>query len=185
MFCAYCGTQIEDDSKFCNVCGYEIKSSSDRKKNRILITILVLFIVCLGVVARKRLLIPAYEKPVENYMGALKEKNFKKFKSLLPDFLWEDLGEESILGAEEYFEEICNTFPYGVKVKYKITNKYPLSEDDLNDMETYISWYTDEELAITEGYDLMLQFVINGIPSNGEFTVMKINGKWYMNIGMY
>ena len=156
-----------------------------RKKNRILILIVTLFIVCLGVVAGKKLLIPAYEKPVANYMEALEKKDFKKFKSLLPEFLWEDLGEDSVLGAEEYFEEICSTFPHDVKVKYKITKKYPLSEDDLNDMEIYMGWYTDDKLEITEGYDLMLQFTINGVPSNGEFTVIKINGKWYMNTGMY
>lgn len=148
------------------------------------------------------------EKTVENYIDAsfngtgedvYDASNIEAFFDLLvKEGEWdkddlEDVRENIIDSFDERNDDNRDDFEdeYGEdwSIDVEITKTKELKNSDLKDYEEILEEYYDIEVDIEEGYTVKVKITIEGEDGDdkerGEFTVLKINGKWVLTNALY
>jgi predicted small secreted protein len=144
-----------------------------------------------------------YKKPIDTLAKALKTgKTDDFFDVTMPDFLIDGLvelssssKEKTIEGSKKsldgYFENftsmITRTGGKNWSLSYKITDEDRLDKEDLKDLAEVLDVYrsNSEPPKLQDGYDLEIDLIIKGKDDIAtreiEATVIKYNGKWYID----
>lgn len=127
---------------------------------------------------------PAYEKPIDNFVKSISKNEYDYLKKAFPKYRLKGNKDSFKDTIDEINEELEDEYGKRFKLKYKITDKDKLDEDDLEDYEDDIKDYYDKKVKVTNGYELEVEFKASGDgekdDKDGDFIVLKIDGKWYI-----
>ena len=57
-----------------------------------------------------------------------------------------------------------------------------MDAEDREELAGYLSFFTGgEDIEITKGYDVDVQFTVNGKENTTEISVIEIDGSWYLD----
>lgn len=203
MFCGYCGQQNPDDSLFCSNCGASLQPSpaantpvtgvSDFGGSRgpdsrtikiicaaaggvaVLVLLIVLLVNALG---------GGETKPVKTFLTGLETCNVEKMLSVFPDEVMDeaDLDKSDIRDLQEELEDIMDD--EDVKISFEIKDTKDVKRSALRELQEL---YDDEyDLEVTDARTIKAKVTaeVDGDKEKEtmEFGVVKIGGKWYMDI---
>ena len=136
-----------------------------------------------------------YESVVKSYFKAISSLDSDLLYSLYPSTLAQDMsdnyGEDYV--AELMEDSIESTVGYDVDlhdikidITYEITDSTQLSDSDIQDIISDYDYYYDEDLNVTDGYELEIDFTTK-VTYQGEkdtdtdsmsLMVIKVGKKW-------
>lgn len=127
-----------------------------------------------------------YLTPIEDYYSALEKGDFNKMKKVYPDAIRKSL--EKSMTAEEFKKITCDAFEEQlgtpIKIEFIEVSKNGLTENELRNLENEYKTYSNDEIAILQGYEITVKATAKG--NNAEedhedrFKVCEINGYWYI-----
>ncbi len=145
----------------------------------------------------------AYEKPIENLLKAIEKTDGKAYAEAFPDYINESAEDmldfyDEYDDVEEYYEEellkdmldeLEDEYGDKIKLSYKIKDKDKLSDKKLKNLEDDIEDYYDEEVDVTNGYELKIELKVKGKDDDDKETarlnVYKIDGKWCLTTSSF
>ncbi len=206
--CAMCGTPLETleteapaaDAPEFSTFPETVQTAAAKKRNTAIgigvvaaIALVVIIAIAAVVLTGK----PAYVKTVEKYFSAVVKEDAKKLVSVLPPEYVEENLEDSFDDRQEMLEimeenladvvdGMEDQFGEKIKVKCKVRKDKELGTREVKNLkETYESYY-DLDLDIKEARELKVRVTMSGTEdedsANMEIIVMKIGGKWYLDV---
>ena len=207
MFCGNCGQQNPDDSVFCSNCGASLQvtpavnpapagfassfsdpnasKKPDSKKLKLIgaaaggVVVLVLIIVLLV-----NVLSGGASKPVKTFLNGFEKCNAEKMFSVFPDEILDDmdLDKSDIRDLQEELEDAFDD--EDIKISYEIKDTKDMKRSELRDLQ---DWYDDiYDLEVTDAKTIKTKITaeVDGDKEKEtlEFAVVKIGGKWYMDV---
>lgn len=135
----------------------------------------------------------AYTKPIDRMVKGMMKEDSDKYLSAFPEFVADRMEDSSYQDIDDMLEDLMDDMKdeYGknVKITYKVTDKEKLDKDDLKDWKKTIKSRYNEKVDVTKGYELEVEMKIKGKEDSDEeetdFTVLKIDGKWYLMGGLF
>lgn len=138
-----------------------------------------------------------YESVVKSYFKAISSLDTDLLYTLYPSTLAQDMsdnyGEDYV--AELMEDSIESSVGYDVDlhdikiaITYEITDSTQLSESDIQDIIDDYDYYYDEDLNVTDGYELEIDFTTK-VTYQGEndtdtdsmsLMVIKVGSKWFL-----
>lgn len=201
MFCGYCGQQNPDDSLFCSNCGASLQTSPavhppvangsgsfkgpDSRTVKIiaaaagcvaaLIVVVVLLINVLG---------GGETKPVKTFLTGLEKCNVEKMLSVFPDEIMDeaDLDKSDIRDLQEELEDIMDD--EDIKISFEIKDTKDVKRSTLRELQDLYDDAYDLEVTDAKTIKAKVTAEVDGDKEKEtmEFGVVKIGGKWYMDI---
>lgn len=202
--CNSCGADLADDVMFCDKCGAkqeaEVKpevtdaasSNAGGSKNKIIAVAAIVVVVVVVFILVKTLLSPGYEKPIKLAFNVANGGKVEKLTKSLPDDVldaydekydddYADALEDKVDDLKDSYEDMddCGKNP---KFSYEVEGKIKLTDDQLDDIADYYESFTDEELDVTDGYQVAIKVTAKGKDGkHSSFTtviICKVDGKW-------
>lgn len=206
MYCKSCGTEIEEEAKFCPNCGSTVHENSilknkiiqNIKKHKASYSVLILLVTvgCLifNMFATEK---STYETPIENLVEAIETRDTEKYIEIFPeDFLeyartnFSNYGmsfEQSIQASFNVASILGNVS--NLKVKYTINSAIDCSQSEIADKIESLENETNLTFDISEAKKLDVTVVFRSgdqmDTKNDTMTVIKIEGKWYIDPMMF
>ena len=152
------------------------------------VAVILLVLFATGVIGGKK--VTSYEEPIYTLTQALKKQDADMLLSIFPkEFInsqmdyYEDEDELTEELAEYLFSEFED---YRIKdVTYEVTDKYHLDSSDIEDLIDDYYYYLDTDVNVTDAYELDVDLTLRtseGVESDSaSLTVIKVNGKWYLD----
>ena len=151
----------------------------------VLVMMLVVLLSCVGCGADKdkkgKEEKPPYEVVLDNYFNGIVEGDYDKYIKVFPKFMpsYDDIDEDFM---EDMVDEFEDEYGANLKVSYEIKNKEEINEEDLENVEKYISYRYDEDVEITGGYELKVTATIKGEDdedtNSQKMYIYNIDGNW-------
>ncbi len=156
MFCARCGSEVQEGSAFCGRCGAPIRPQGEEmtiKKHRSkkpLVLCMIVAVIIIGVIAVvihnsgssgssvfKR---APYEKPIKNYFEGIEKQDVDMVKSAFHgahlSYMPNNFTEDKM---DRVYSDLEDKFGYGFKISYKINSAEELSEREANNIQDTFS----------------------------------------------
>lgn len=189
-FCGKCGTQMENNVKFCPSCGEAqtdmadpvaaVKDTVVKHKQMILKVAVVAVAAVLVIVLLAKLFTPGYKKVANKYLDAIEDMRVDKMLDCWPDFMTEDLDKDELKELQEEADDEMD----GIKISCKITETEKMSDETIEAMENTFDLYYDKSVNIKKGYVVTADMTLkkDGEKETMSFTfqVIKIGSKWYV-----
>lgn len=188
-YCAKCGAEITEGSKFCKSCGASVGDTQkgtvnqkvsvkaapvnrkNRKKSPLVIGIIAVIAVVLAGVGIKNVAtsVPDYEKPLKYEIDGINKNNIKTYKKAFLDEKT-STGDENL---KEYMKEIK-------KISYEVESVENISVMRLLDTIAVMGIQSkDIQDAKTLEVSLEAKTEDGEHATTVEFDVIKINDQWY------
>lgn len=188
-YCAKCGAEITEGSKFCKSCGASVGDTQkgtvnqkvsvkaapvnrkSRKKSPLVIGIIAVIAVVLAGIGIKNVAtsVPDYEKPLKYEIDGINKNNIKTYKEAFLDEKT-STGDENL---KEYMKEIK-------KVSYEVESVENISVMGLLDTIAVMGIQSkDIQDAKTLKVSLEAKTEDGEHETTVEFDVIKINDQWY------
>lgn len=204
-FCPKCGTQVTA-ARGSQQTGYRSENSGasgtvveqrEKKAPYFAIAAIAILVIVVAFVLRSCIAGNDYKAPINSLIKGIEKRDGKMIMEAFPDEMLELLAEEAGCDREELPEKLEDVFDYKIedvnlsdidyKVDYEIREELELSEREIKDIEEEME---EEEIyvEIEAGKEVDITMIIS-VESRDSvenqdmaFEVIKIDGKWYINL---
>lgn len=206
MFCSQCGEKLEENEKFCHKCGAPVYKNNQTAGNQgagnfsmavgkkayvkrpylLVAAVLCIVFVVIGIwFAGSR----GYKKPVQVFMEGIEKQDLHQAASVLfPKEVEQQLGMNLDWLENSMLSNITAKLgeSAGFSLDYKITGAKRCTRNEIEEMQKKYNraLMTDVKLKDAKRLDVKLQVSAGGEQkeSTGELVVIKVCGKWYINV---
>lgn len=205
MFCKKCGTEINNNQKFCPNCGevtgimqtpkstQSVKTILMQNKKKMLIGFVAVAFLFATIIIIANIK-PGYEKLVDKYFKAQEKVDAELYYDIVSEdwMLWweetplEESKPEFIEWFQEELEEKMDDYHdecgNQIKITYEIMNIYKATDKEIEELKEDLDYLEDSN--VSKAYVLRINYVITGTTGTQNmyfpdgFLVLKVNGKW-------
>lgn len=206
-YCRNCGQSIDENASICPNCNAQTNPTPVKKENTLVETVKKLNLKNIGILLGGLIVLVlivvliasifggGYKKAVNNYIDATFFAKEKAVKSLIPDYLWDELEEEYDVepddviniyedDAELNMDEAKKLYGRNIKISYKIDDTDDVDEDELDRIKDELKEYGIKKKDVKKAIEADIEFYIKGKEDEDreehEFILVKIKGKWYV-----
>lgn len=205
MYCKKCGTELDDNVKFCPKCSApaandvlvkkDVSSTfKDLISNKYLIisaAIIVLLILIITIAASVK---PGYEKLMDQYFEAQETANAELYYDIVSEnwMMWYDdepleVSKSEFIGMfqDELSDKLIdytNECGSDISITYEITNVYEATDEQIMELKNDLEYLNNA--SVTDACVLNINYTVEGnvrsqnmYYPNG-FLVIKADGKW-------
>lgn len=187
-YCGKCGTQMENNVKFCPGCGEAqtdmgdpiaaVKDTVVKNKKTIMKVAVVAVAALLVILLLVKIFTPGYKKTANKLLDAIEDLRVDKMLDLMPDFMTEELDKDDIEELQEEIEDEMDD----IKISCKITDTEKMDDDAIEALETTFDLIYDKSVNIKKGYvisaDMTAKTDGKKATQSFSFSVIKIGSKW-------
>lgn len=190
-FCGKCGNEIMEESTFCTNCGAVLEKPKETETGTVIVRkktadrqsivklgVAVVVIIAIISIFKNVVCVPGYEKPLKAQCEAINKNSAKKYINTFTEDLQEYYDSEDL---KEDFEEVK-------KISYEILGTTTISMKSMDEWSDLLGETLDYNIEELVTMEVKVDYeTVDGDQDDYEsdFSVVKINGKWYAFDSIY
>lgn len=161
------------------------------------VAVVAVVVIVAAVLIGKAIFGKGYEKPLKTLIKGVEEQDGEMILSAFSEKTIDAMEEQSGMKKSELEDMMEEEFEYmftdedidgdDIEIKYEVEKVKKLDKDDIKDIEDELKDYYDikEDISAARELDVVLTTYIDGDEEDEEdveLIVIKVDGKWYLDI---